>query len=171
MDDFFTRLIQELEARGQLENTVIIGVTDHYAMGYSDIEELLEFSGVTEPLLVERTPFFIWSADTPTMKVNKTLNTTDLVPTVLNLWGINSPYIYLGQDAFDPNYEGYALFPDGSWISDGVVCSVDVNGKIEILANEKGKTLSEDYLDEMCSRALNFIQANNLILTTDYYAK
>jgi hypothetical protein len=48
---------------------------------------------------------------------------------------------------------------------------VDVNGKIEILANEKGKILSEDYLDEMCSRALNFIQANNLILTTDYYSK
>ncbi len=171
VDDFFTRLIQELEARGQLENTVIIGVTDHYAMGYSDIGELLEFSGVTEPLLVERTPFFIWSADTPTMKVNKTLNTTDLLPTVLNLWGINSPYTYLGQDAFDPNYEGYALFPDGSWISDGVVCSIDVNGKIQVLANEKGKTLSEDYLDEMCSRVLNFIQVNNLILTTDYYAK
>ncbi len=171
VDDFFNRLLKELEAKGQLDNTVIIGVADHYAMGYSDQEQLLAFSGITEPLLVERTPCFIWSADGPTLKADKTLNTTDLLPTILNLWGIESPYTYLGQDAFDPNYEGYALFPDGSWISDGVVCTVDVNGKIQILANEKNKGLSEDYLNEMCSRALSFIQANNLILSTDYYNK
>ena len=171
VDDFFTRLIEELEKNGQLDNTVIIGVADHYAMGYSNIEELLSFSGISLEILVERTPCFIWSADGPAIEVDKTLNTTDLLPTLLNLWGIDSPYTYLGQDAFDPNYQGYALFPDGSWISDGVVCTVDVDGKIQVLANAKNKALTEEYLDEMCSRALNFIQANNLILSTNYYAK
>ena len=169
VDDFFQRLLTELESKGQLENTVIIGVADHYTMGYSDQEELLEFSGITEPLLVERTPCFIWCADGPAMKVTKTLNTTDLLPTLLNLWGIDSAYNYLGQDAFDPNYEGYALFPDGSWISDGVVCTLGANGKIQILINEKNKELSDDYLSKMCQRVISFIQANNLILSTDYY--
>ena len=169
VDDFFKRLLTELEATGKLENTVIIGVADHYTMGYSDREELLAFSGITEPLLVERTPCFIWCADGPAMKVTKTLNTTDLLPTLLNLWGIDSAYNYLGQDAFDPNYEGYALFPDGSWISDGVVCTLGANGKIQILINEKNKELSDDYLSKMCQRVISFIQVNNLILSTDYY--
>ena len=36
VDDLFARLLQELEDKGQLDNTVIIGVTDHYTYGYKD---------------------------------------------------------------------------------------------------------------------------------------
>ena len=87
----------------------------------------------------------------------------------MNLLAIESPYEYLGQDAFDPNYEGYALFPNGSWISDGVVCVVDTDGKYDILYNEKDKLLTPDYIDQMCKPALDFIQAGNKLITTDYY--
>ena len=31
---------------------------------------------------------------------------------MLNLLGVDSPYDYIGRDAFDPTYEGYALFSD-----------------------------------------------------------
>ena len=44
----FARLLQELEAHGQLENTVIVGVTDHYAYGFDDVQKLMELSGVDE---------------------------------------------------------------------------------------------------------------------------
>ena len=171
VDDMFTRLLAELKAAGELENTVIIGVTDHYTYGCKDIPALYYRSGVDtdHKLLLERTPCFIWSADGPTMKVEKTLHTADLVPTILNLLAIESPYEYLGQDAFDPSYEGYALFPNGSWISDGVVCVVDTDGKYDILYNEKDKLLTPDYIDRMCKTALDFIQAGNKLITTDYY--
>lgn len=171
VDDMFTRLLAELEAAGQLENTVIIGVTDHYSYGCKDIPSLYYRSGIDTDLklLLERTPCFIWSADGPQMKVEKTLQTADLVPTILNLFGIESPYKYLGKDAFDPDYEGYALFPNGSWISDGVLCMVDTDGKYDILYNEKDKLLTPEYIDRMCETALKFIQASNMLITTNYY--
>lgn len=169
VDDFFARLLAELEAHGQLENTVIVAVTDHYTYGYKNMEELYALSGVEDTLLLEKTPCFIWSQDGPVLQVDKTLNTADLLPTVLNLMGFKSEYSYLGQDAFDPNYEGYALFPDGSWISDGVVCTIGDGNKPEILRNAKNKAITEEYLLEMTQKTQAFIKASNLLLTTDYY--
>ena len=169
VDDFFARLLEELEKNGTLENTVIIGVTDHYTYGYKNIQELYAHSLVGDTLLLEKTPCFIWSSDGPAVTVEKTLNTADLLPTVLNLMGIDSPYNYLGQDAFDENYEGYALFPNGSWISDGVACKVSTNGNILILFNEKNKDITKEYLEQMSQKVQSFIRINNLLLKSDYY--
>ena len=169
VDDLFARLLAELESKGQLENTVIIGVTDHYTYGYKNMEELYRHSRVDNDLLLEKTPCFIWSADCDAMKVEKTLNTADFLPTMLNLLGFDSPYRYLGQDAFDSGYEGYALFPDGSWICDGVVCEVSPGGKSVILKNEKGNPVTEEWLEEMSDKTKSFIRISNLLLTSDYY--
>lgn len=168
VDDFFARLLEELEAEGQLENTVIMAITDHYTYGYKNMQELYNHSGVSDTLLLEKTPCFTWTPGGPALKVTKTLNTSDFVPTMLNLMGIDSPYNYLGQDAFDPNYEGYALFPNGSWISDGVACEIK-SGKSVILENTKGKELTAEYLEQMKNMTNDYIHASNLLLTCDYY--
>ncbi len=167
VDDMFARLLWELEQKGQLENTVIVAATDHYTYLYKNTDELLGLSGVTKEnqLLMERTPCFIWSADGPSLEIDKTLNTADLLPTVLNLMGMNPGWQYLGQDAFDPNYSGYCIFPDGSWISDGVLCKSG-----EILVNAKEKECSQEYLQLMAVTADRFIHVSNLLLTSDYYA-
>lgn len=169
VDDMFARLLTELEAKGQLHNTVIIGVTDHYTYGYKNMEELYAHSGVDDDLLLEKTPFFVWSADCPDIEVTKTVNTSDVLPTVLNLLGIKSPYNYLGQDAFDPNYEGYALFPDGSWITNGVACKAQPGGGYTTLKNEKGIDISAEYLAKMSDKVQTYIHISNLLLTSDYY--
>ena len=166
VDDLFARLLQELDQKGQLENTVIIGVTDHYTYGYKNMEELYQHSGVDQKLLLEKTPCFVWSTDTQPMVVEKTLNTADFLPTVLNLLGYDSPYCYLGQDAFEPDYEGYALFPDGSWICGGVAFSAQT---AQIVQNEKGKEITDDYLKQMADKTKEFIRISNLLLTSDYY--
>ncbi len=168
VDDMFARLLTELEEKGQLQNTVIIGITDHYTYGYKNTQELYALSGVEQTLLLERTPCFIWSADGPSMVVDKTLNTADFLPTVLNLMGFEQSYGYLGQDAFDPGYAGYALFPDGSWIADGVVCQVK-GGKTEILQNRKNRQVTGTFLEEMGETTRKFIRISNLLLTSDYY--
>ena len=168
VDDMFDRLLQELQEADQLENTVIMAMTDHYTYGYKNMQELYAHSGVEETLLLERTPCFVWSVDCPRIAVSKTLNTSDFVPTMLNLMGIDSPYSYLGQDAFDPRYEGYALFPNGSWISDGVVCKVNSSG-YEIIENPYQKELPQDYLGAMTAKTREYIQVSNLLLSSDYY--
>lgn len=169
VDDMFARLLLELEQKGQLENTVIIGVTDHYTYGYKEMDELLAHSGVENTLLLEKTPCFVWSADCEAMEVDKVLNTSDFLPTMLNLLGIDSPYHYLGQDAFDPNYEGYAYFPDGSWITAETVCEINDNGDPVLIRSEK--FISEEQMQEMTDKILKYINVSNLLLTSDYYKR
>ena len=160
----FEQLINALTARGELENTVIIGMTDHYTYGYKNTDELYAHSGVDSDLLLEKVPCFVWSADGPSIQVDKTLSTADFLPTILNLLGVDSPYNYLGQDAFDPDYQGYALFPDGSWICDGVAWQ---NGKI--LMNESGRTVTNTEISAMQTLSQEFRAVSNLLLTSNYY--
>lgn len=171
IDLMFERLLEELEEKGQLENTVIIGMTDHYTYGYKNMDELYALSGVEDVLLLEKTPCFVWSYEGERQVVDKTLNTADFLPTMLNLLGIQSPYSYLGQDAFDPNYPGYALFPDGSWIADGVVCKVSASGEPQILENRNNVDVTQELLDEMDEKVHDFIRISNLLLTSDYYSR
>ena len=166
VDDMFARLLSELEIRGELENTVIIAYTDHYAYGFKNEELMLEMSGVEDTLLLEKTPCFIWSADGPVMEVDKTLNTSDLLPTVLNLMGIQTSYNYIGQDAFDFRYTGFALFPDGSWVCNGVAYSA-ASEEVHIL--EDGASADPDWVADMSDYLHQYVQINNLILETDYY--
>ncbi len=168
VDDMFARLLQELEEHGQLENTVIVAYTDHYSYGFKDVELMMERSGVDQLLLLEKTPCFIWSAGGTAMEVDKTLNTADLLPTLLNLLGIDSSYPYIGQDAFDEAYAGYALFPNGSWISDGVAYSSDSK---QVISLKPGKRAPEEKLSQMAQLLSEFVYINNLILETDYYSQ
>ncbi len=166
VDDMFARLLEELEAHGELENTVIVAYTDHYAYGFKDVALMLEHSNVEDVLLLEKTPCFIWSADGAPMEVSKTLNTSDILPTVLNLMGVQSRYPYIGRDAFSESYEGYALFPDGSWVCDGVAYSAASD---KTFALEPGKTVDAQRLEAMAEAVNEFVYINNLILETDYY--
>ena len=162
VDDFFSRLLIELEREGELENTVIIGVTDHYTYGYKDEASLLALSGVEEKLWLEKTPCFIWTPDMEPVTLDKTLNTSDFLPTVLNLLGVQTENRYLGSDAFDDRYAGYALFSDGSWISGNTAYDASRKSMVgEPAADALGQT--------MANRVEEFVHINNLILETDYY--
>lgn len=167
VDDFFARMITELESHGELSNTVIVGITDHYTYGYKDLSSLLALSGVNDTLLLEKTPCFIWGADVPAMEVNKVLNTSDLLPTLLNLLGLSSGYEYMGRDAFDDSYDGFVPFSDGSWIIGNLAYNA-ASKSLMTLDGEKG-TASKEFRSEMADRVQIFTRVNNLILDTDYY--
>ena len=166
VDDMFARLLEELKVKGELENTVIVAYTDHYAYGFKNEELMLEKSGVVDNLLLEKTPCFIWSADGPCMEVEKTLNTADLLPTVLNLLGVESPYQYIGQDAFDQRYTGFALFPDGSWVCNGVAYSA---ASEDVYVLKEGTEATQEWIESMAVYVNDFVRINNLILETNYY--
>lgn len=167
VDDMFTRLMEELEAHNQLDNTVIIALTDHYTYGIKDTSLLYARSGVEDALELERTPFFIWAKGLEPMEFTKTLNTSDILPTILNLMGISPEVDYLGQDAFDPNYLGWAPFSDGSWVSGG--WGYNAQKKKLIPMEESAQSLSAETLETLHRSAAEFGKINNLILETDYY--
>ena len=168
VDDMYTRLLEELEAHGELQNTVIIGITDHYTYGIKDEDLLYSRSGVEEPLMLEKTPCFIWSADMEPLEYDKILNTSDMLPTMLNLLGVESPYHYIGHDAFDPSYPGFVPFSDGSWIVGGVGFNAETGDTFYL---DQPKPLSGETFDEISQAVAEFAEINNLILETNYYGK
>ena len=167
VEDLFGRMLSELETRGELENTVIVGVTDHYTYGYKDMDSLLALSGVEETILLEKTPCFIWAAGLEPQEVGKVLNTSDLLPTLLNLLGIESEYDYIGSDAFDDRYDGFVPFSDGNWIHGDIA----MDGKTAISISGALQTVTAEHQAEMAQRVQEFVRINNLILETDYYAE
>lgn len=173
VDDTFARLLSELDIEGELEDTVIIALSDHYPYGYTDEAQMLEFAnGADDLLALENTPCFIWSADIEPMNIDKTLNTSDLIPTIINLLGIETDNKYLGRDIFDPSYEGYAFFPDGSWACDGVICRNLMNDSKDgyrIALNKNQKSISDEWVSEMFERSNKHTVVSNLILLSDYY--
>ena len=101
------------------------------------------------------------------MEVEKVLNTSDLLPTVLNLLGVDSPYSYIGRDAFDDRYEGYVPFSDGGWIYGNI--AYDAAADTFVSLNGKAQTVTGELQSRMAEEVQNFIHINNLILETDYY--
>ena len=167
VDDFFAGLLRELEAEGQLNHTVIIGVTDHYTYGYKDLDALYALSGTKENLLLEKTPCFIWSSGLESMDVDKLLNTSDLLPTVLNLLGIESSYEYIGQDAFAEGYAGLVPFSNGSWIVGDT--AYDSGKKQYLSLSGTQQKITAEFQKEMANTVQEFITINNLLLESDYY--
>lgn len=100
--------------------------------------------------------------------MDKVLNTSDLLPTLLNLLGVESPYSYIGRDAFDESYPGFVPFSGGSWISGNTAYNAATKKVLSIDGSQE--TLSADFREEMNQSVQEFIRINNLILETDYYA-
>lgn len=156
-------LLKALKDNGLLENTVIVAFADHYLYTLND-KTILEQYKDTSNNLINRTPFFIWSSDLEKVTVEKVNSQIDILPTVLNLFGIEyTEEFYIGNDIFDEDYSGYAFFSDYSWYDGNIyveggsitnVPAVDVNpeyvNRINTLINKRIQqndwTLKYDYL-------------------------
>ena len=160
-DDMFTELLEQLEKDGLLENTVIIAYGDHYNYTIVDQEYLKELSDAGNVYELSKTPFFIWAEGIEPQEILKVVNTTDIYPTICNLFSLDNHGYFTGNDAFDPDYEGYAYWQDGSWIrSDGAYYSE--SGEV------KGN-MSNDEMKEMREMISEKLKVNQLILETDYF--
>lgn len=162
-DNFFEELLKVLEEKEKLDNTVIIGITDHYAYGYPNREEIYKKKNANDINFLHKVPFFIWSSDiNEPMKVKEVNSNLDFVPTVAALFGLEfeSKY-FVGKNIFSPNYEGLVFFSEYSWY-DGEVYYKDG----EIL---EGENVSDDYLSKINRKINNILDINEKILSTNYF--
>lgn len=161
-DDMFAGLLNRLEEDNLLDDTVIIGFADHYAYGLTDTTLLQQLSEEAGTSILENTPAFIYCADDVSpMVVDKVMQTTDLAPTIMNLFGIEVPKEIMGYDVFDDDYSGCAIFPNGTWLTNTAYV-------------KKGNTvwndgMSAEELSEMNSYVQQVYKINDAILDSDYY--
>jgi phosphoglycerol transferase MdoB-like AlkP superfamily enzyme len=114
--DYMTGLlIQALKDNDLYDDTVIVAYADHYLYTINDKTVLDKYKN-TENNLINHTPFFIWSSDTSYKEISTTTMQTDILPTVLNLFGIDyNSNNYIGTDALSDDHAGIAFFSDYSW--------------------------------------------------------
>jgi hypothetical protein len=62
---------------------------------------------------------------------------------------------------------GYALFPNGSWVSQGIAYNV-TDDRLMVLTEDAPEP-TDEFLSRMSGIAMDFVRINNLILNTDYY--
>lgn len=149
-DKAIDTLLKKLEEHGILDDTVLVLVSDHYVYGYSDGDYVaLKKNVLNDQKELQNTPFIIWSKDIEHKNFDKILDTADILPTVLNMLGIQyDPNKYMGTDIFSDNADDFVWFSDGSFI------------------NSKSCTLS----DEAILTKSNYnIKKNKDILLTNYY--
>ena len=155
-------LMQGLKDNGLYNNTVIFAYADHYLYTVSDNEILRKNGKDVDTNLINKTPFFIWSAGMKHEVVTKTNSQLDILPTFLNLMGVTyNDKWYGGYDILDKNYRSMVIFPDLSWY-DGKYYVVD--GEV---ANDVN--IVESLLEEKNSYSEYLIKKNDLVLKYNYF--
>lgn len=161
-DDFLGELIEGLKRKGVWEDTVLVLYGDHYAYGINDTERITEISEANGNSVLERTPALIYCSDKElSLKVEKTAQTVDLAPTLMNMLGLPVSHDIMGSDIFDDAYPGYAIFLKNGWINDRV------NAKDGEIQTNNG--MSEDEIIKMNDFVKEYYVVNDLILDSDYY--
>ncbi len=158
-DEFFRQLLERLKKDGLLENTVIIGYTDHFAYGVSDEEKLNKWKGNK---LSYNVPAFIYAEGIKPQKVSKPMMTIDWAPTIVNLFGLDRSGRYIGNDVLDPGNKGFAIFETWGWMDDKryYVPSEDDPSEADI-----------QYIEAQNKRVRDSIEINDIIVLGDYYKK
>ena len=155
-------LLDELEARELLEDTVIIFTTDHYPYTLNKTA-YEQYTGITESYLKMKSPLIIWHQDMEPMTIDWLTSSFDVLPTISNLFNLEIDYTYyVGFDAFDPSFKGLVLYKDYAWF-DGT--NYVKEGRLQ-----KG-SLTEDEVERMSREVNELYEIYRKILQVDYFKR
>ncbi|MBQ9933325.1 MAG: sulfatase-like hydrolase/transferase [Ruminiclostridium sp.] len=155
-DQFVGEFMAKLEQTGLAEDTVVVFYADHYNYYMMNDALNMQIKGVDNMNMLQHTDFFIWSRDLEAGQVDKVTSTLDVLPTLANLFGLDTTGAFLpGHDGLG-DQGGYVFFNDGSWYDGEVYWSSG----------------SGDGGDPEKTAQINRIMSlNNSLLAGDYYGR
>lgn len=166
LDKALEILLQKLEEKGILDDTVIALVGDHYPYTLSD-EEVNEAAGFEKDNVIEinRSNFILYNSKMDKIEVEKVGSQIDVVPTIYNLFNVRyDSRLYAGKDILSDE-EGLAMFANRSWVTN--------KGKYFTLTGEfipnKGVTVTDDYVVNTNQKVNNRINISGNIIYKNYY--
>jgi len=151
-DLFVQELMEKLEETGHLEDTVLVFYPDHMNFYLQDDALEMELRGVDNTNLLQHNEFFIWSADLEARQIDKATSSLDILPTLANLFGLDTHGAFLvGHDGLG-DQGGYVFFADGSWFDGETYWDSSSGGgdsarsaEISALRNLSNKVLAGNY--------------------------
>lgn len=120
LEKAMTTLLDKLSAAGKLEDTVIVMASDHHPYFMED-EQMEELAGKElDKYSLYKNDLIIYNPSVEDVTVNKICNTIDVLPTVLNLFGIEyDSRLIVGKDILSDS-DGVAIFADGNYLGSDV---------------------------------------------------
>ena len=115
-------LMETLEDAGVADKTVVVLTTDHYPYGLS-ADEYSELSGSPINNIFDKmeNAFICYVPGIEPVKVDTYCSSQDILPTVLNLFGVKyDSRLLAGVDVLAPNAKHVAVIADGSFITEGI---------------------------------------------------
>lgn len=159
-DEFLRILIEKLDDKKILDDTVLVLFTDHYMYGYSDSDYILEEKNVDNMNLIQNVPFIIWSNDMKGKNIDTIMDTSDIVPTLLNLFDIKyDPKFYVGTDVFSKNHEEFVYFAN----------SVFYDGELYYDGKDKITDKNKEYIENTLEIINKKMWVNRQVILGDYF--
>ncbi|MGE5456283.1 MAG: LTA synthase family protein [Ignavibacteriales bacterium] len=184
-DDAIGQFMNDLDAAGILDNTVVIIYGDHDAkLRKSEFVKYYNYDPYTDTILDKddekykpvdfysyelnrKVPFIIWSKNKKfATEVTKVMGMYDVAPTIGNMFGFSNPYA-LGHDIFSIN-ENVVVFPDGNWLTNKMYYN---NQKEEGLLLQADEPVSVDYIEKYTKYAEEVIDVSDAIIVHDLIRK
>lgn len=168
LDKGIEKLLQVLEEKGKLNDTLIVIAPDHYPYGLT-IKQINEISTIDRNDKFEKfhTTLIMYNPNIEKTVVDKVISSLDILPTIYNLYGLTfDSRLLMGRDIFSNN-EHIVILSDRSWITD--------KGKYNSVTKEFTSTTNEeiekDYIDRINIIVNQRYGMSSLIIDNNYYKK
>ncbi len=166
-DDALGVLLDELEKKDLLKDTVIVLFGDHYPYGLSneDVQTAVDYD-ISPFYEIEKVPLVIYNSELESQTIDKNTYYMNLLPTLANLFNLDyDPRFYLGEDLFSSTFSDRVVFADGSW-QDKIARYNAVNSKIEYLNEE---TYTPEEIQNINSEIYQKKEMSKLAITSNYF--
>ena len=169
-------LLQELEAKDIMDDTVVVIATDHYPYGLapsdtwsSKRDYLAELIGqdVDDSFIRDKSTLIIWSGclEDMDLQVDDPTMSLDILPTLSNLFGVDyDSRLMCGRDVFSTQ-QPLAFWLDGSWKTD----KGSYNGNTGKFTPEEGVEVDQTYLDNIRSSINNRCNYSKAVSYYNYF--
>ena len=172
-------LIEQLEAAGIADDTLIVLTADHYPYcleksdaWYTDKDYLSEYYGETVTNVFQRDHncLIMWSGclEDKNLVIDSPTFSLDIVPTLCNLFGVEwDSRLYSGRDVFS-DAPALVFWPDHSWKTDKGSWNASLSSGKEFTP-APGAEVTEDYLNGIRRTVSNKLNYAYSVLGLDYF--
>ncbi len=168
LDKALAYLLEKLEEAGVADKTAIVLAGDHFPYGLTDrsYSTLVDYKVDDFTRAKSTLIFWVGGMEEPVI-VDEYCSNADILPTILNLWGMRyDSRMLAGTDVFSDG-QHIAILNDMSFYTDKVWLNAS-SGEIRYLVDKD--SLPEDYVDNMIRLVRSKFTLSKDILNTGYYS-
>lgn len=183
LDKALEYLMEQLDEAGALTHTLFIVTPDHYPYGLSKstYNALAGREIADDRFELHRSCLGVWSAAmeegglqlcdgspvTAPVHVDKLCASVDILPTILNLLGVEYDSRLLAGNDIMAESEELVIFADHSFITDKVRYNT-ATGEVSYLVNEA--YVPDAYIDAMTEKVENILYISDKLIDADYFS-